>query len=277
MNTTYDNISKIIEQNNVDKSTIPNNIVEILGVPINRISSEEVTNILVMWALSDRTHHVVTVNPEFVMIAQQNKEFLTVLQKASLRIADGIGILWASHLLGKPIIERVTGSDTIHSFAKAASKKGIRFFFLGAAQGVAELAADALRKDYPGIEIVGTYAGSPREKEEEEICERIISARPHVLLVAYGAPMQDLWIARTAHKLKIPVAIGVGGTFDFLAKTVKRAPKWMQRFGIEWLFRLIQEPRRWRRMLRLPLFALAVFRSSMSQRNSQKGKQTRVE
>ncbi len=263
-----------MEQNNVIESTITNKTIEILGVPINRISAIEVTHTLVAWALSGRTHHVLTVNPEFVMIAQKNKQFLNVLQNASLRIADGIGILWASRFLGTPITERVTGSDTIPSFAKEASKKGIRFFLLGAAPGIAELAAEALRKDYPGIEIVGTFAGSPREEDEDEICTRITSVRPHVLLVAYGAPIQDLWIARTAHKLNIPVAIGVGGTFDFLAKTAKRAPKWMQRYGIEWLFRLVQEPRRWRRMLRLPLFVFAVVQSSMSARNSTKGMQS---
>jgi N-acetylglucosaminyldiphosphoundecaprenol N-acetyl-beta-D-mannosaminyltransferase len=271
MNKGYDNMSKMSVRNSVNDSTTLDDIVEIVGIPINRISSEDVTNTLVKWALGQQPHHVVTVNPEFVMIGQENKEFLQVLKSASLRIADGIGILWASYLLGKPITERVTGVDTVRSFTKEASKHGVRFFFLGAAPGIAELAADSLRKEYPGLQIVGTYAGTPKVEDEEEICERIKSVHPQVLFVAYGAPIQDLWIARTAHKLKIPVAIGVGGTFDFLAGTAIRAPRWMRRSGLEWLFRLIQEPRRWRRMLRLPRFVIAVFGSIWNRKNLLKG------
>jgi N-acetylglucosaminyldiphosphoundecaprenol N-acetyl-beta-D-mannosaminyltransferase len=106
--------------------------------------------------------------------------------------------------------------------------------------------------------VAGTYSGSPRPEDENAICTLIEKAKPHILLVAYGHPNQDLWIARTQHRLRIPVAIGVGGTFDFISGVIQRAPKWMQRIGLEWFFRLCQQPWRWKRMLMLPEFAIAV-------------------
>ncbi|HUI64930.1 MAG TPA: WecB/TagA/CpsF family glycosyltransferase [Bacteroidota bacterium] len=230
----------------------------ILGVRIHNISLSETLSALEEMALSGRPHHVMTVNPEFIMIAQENQEFRDVLSRTALSLPDGIGVLLAARMFGSPLKERVAGVDTVTQFARIAARRNIRVFLLGAAPGVAEAVAHRLQTDNPGLQIAGTYAGSPDPKEEEEICRKIEAAHPHVLLVAYGPPRQDLWIARTAHRLKIPVAIGVGGTFDFIAGVVTRAPVWMQRAGLEWLFRLAQEPRRWRRMLTLPRFAVAV-------------------
>jgi N-acetylglucosaminyldiphosphoundecaprenol N-acetyl-beta-D-mannosaminyltransferase len=248
----------------MNDSAITKDIVNIIGVPVNRLSFNESISTMLRWAQEPGHHHVVTVNPEFVMIAQKDEAFRNVLWNASLRIPDGIGIVAAAKLLGKPVHERVTGVDTVRTLAREGAKYGLRFFLLGAAPGVAERAAEILCTEYPGLIIAGTYAGSPTLEEEDEICMRIQSAHPHVLLVAYGAPKQDLWIARTAHKLHIPLALGIGGTFDFIAGTMKRAPVWMQKLGIEWLFRLLQEPARWKRMLRLPQFALAVVRSILT-------------
>ncbi|HXX64023.1 MAG TPA: WecB/TagA/CpsF family glycosyltransferase [Bacteroidota bacterium] len=230
----------------------------ILGVRIHNISLSETLGALEEMALSGRPHHVMTVNPEFIMIAQENREFRDVLSRTALSLPDGIGVLLAARIFGSPLKERVAGVDTVRQFARIAAERNIRIFLLGAAPGVAEEVARRLQAENPGLQIAGTYAGSPDSKEEEEICRKIEAARPHVLLVAYGPPRQDLWIARTADRLKIPVAIGVGGTFDFIAGVVTRAPVWMQKSGLEWLFRLAQEPSRWRRMLTLPRFALAV-------------------
>jgi N-acetylglucosaminyldiphosphoundecaprenol N-acetyl-beta-D-mannosaminyltransferase len=253
--------SEVIVRNSRGKERTTNGSIQILEIPVDMVTLDEVVDLLSRWALSGVPHHVVTVNPEFVMIAQRHEKFRDVLCDASLRIPDGIGIVWASRLLGTPIKERVAGVDTVHALARKVSTQGVRMFLLGAGPGVAERTAMILQEKYKGLSVSGTYSGSPKSEEEEDICERIRIAKPHILLVAFGAPEQDLWIARTSKKLQIPVAMGVGGSFDFIAGVLKRAPLWMQRFGLEWLFRLLQEPRRWRRMLRLPRFMMAVVRT----------------
>jgi N-acetylglucosaminyldiphosphoundecaprenol N-acetyl-beta-D-mannosaminyltransferase len=142
--------------------------------------------------------------------------------------------------------------------AERAAQKSWRLFFLGAAPGVAEKAADVLRRKYPGLQIVGTYSGSPAPDEEDSIVERVNASGADILFVAYGAPEQDKWIARNLPRLRVKMAMGVGGAFDFIAGIIPRAPLWMQRIGLEWLYRLYLQPRRIGRMMRLPLFALNV-------------------
>lgn len=238
--------------------------VTILGIRVHDISAREAIDQLVLMARGADSHHVVTVNPEYVMIAQRNRQFRQVLNNAALSLPDGSGLLWAIRAAGTPLRERVTGIDTVEAFAARAAQHGLRLFLLGAAEGVAEKAARMLCQKHPGLIIAGTYAGSPSPEEEDEICERIRRAQPDVLLVAYGAPQQDLWIARNLKRLKVPVAMGVGGTFDFIAGVSVRAPRWMQQCGLEWLHRLIREPYRWRRMLALPRFVVAVLRERLS-------------
>lgn len=214
--------------------------------------------------ISKKCHQIVTVNPEFVMEAQKNIEFRKVLNEAALSLPDGIGIVLASKLTRQPISERVTGIDTVRKLACLAAKNGWRIFFLGAAPGVAYEAAIKLQLLYPGLQIAGTYSGSPNIQEEDEICEMIKTAKPQILLVAFGAPKQDLWIARNLERLGVPVAIGVGGTFDFIAGIAHRAPLWVQKINCEWLYRLMNDPRRWKRMLALPKFTFLIFSSLIS-------------
>jgi N-acetylglucosaminyldiphosphoundecaprenol N-acetyl-beta-D-mannosaminyltransferase len=133
-----------------------------------------------------------------------------------------------------------------------------RLYFLGAAPGVADRVATILQARYPGLVIAGAFPGSPAPAEEDDIVERIRAARSDVLLAAFGAPAQDLWIARNLSRLQVPVAMGVGGSLDFIAGVAKRAPVWIQRIGLEWLYRLIREPWRWRRQLALPRFVWQV-------------------
>ncbi len=230
----------------------------ILGIEIHDVTMQETVNILSAMAMSGTSHHVMTVNPEFIMIAQHNDEFRSVLKNASLKIPDGIGVVLAARILGKPLKERVAGVDTVHELARISQQKKLRIFFLGAAPGIAERTAELLRSENPGMEIAGTYSGSPRIEEEDAICTIIEKARPHILLVAYGPPKQDLWIARTRHRLNVPLAMGVGGTFDFIAGVAQRAPQWIRKIGFEWLYRLFREPWRWKRMLTLPQFASRV-------------------
>jgi len=232
--------------------------VEILGVHVHRVSMVQTLSMLESMALDGQRNHVVTVNPEFIITAQKNHIFRDVLNRASLAIPDGIGVVWASKILRKPIPERVAGVDMVEQFAAIASRYKLRVFFLGAAPGIAERAAQVLQHQHPGFIIAGTYAGSPRLEDDDEICKRIQATSPHVLLVAYGAPQQDLWISRNMKRLNVPISIGVGGTFDYITGVVVRAPRWVQNMGLEWFHRLIKQPHRFQRMLALPRFAIAV-------------------
>ncbi len=233
-------------------------VVEILGIRIHRVTMEKTLSLLEEMAAGREANHIVTVNPEFVMIAQHDPVFKDVLNNAALALPDGIGIVFASRLLGEPVPERVAGVDTIHRLANIAQRRGFSIFLLGASPGVAEKTAKVLQTENPGLRIAGTYAGSPHQREEDKICALIAAAKPDILLVAYGPPKQDLWIAKTQSRLGVPVAIGVGGTFDFIAGVTVRAPRWVRGIGLEWLYRLIKEPWRWRRMMTLPQFSFAV-------------------
>ena len=236
--------------------------VSILGVRVDALTWEAFETRAAAFVSSGRPHQVVTVNPEFVMAAQRDPAFSRALAAADLALADGWGLLWAARRLGRPLPARITGSDGVPRLAALAAQGGWRVFLLGAAPGVAEQAAHVLCARHPALQIAGVFAGSPAAAEEDAIVARIAATRPHVLLVAYGAPGQDLWIARTQPRLQIPLAMGVGGALDFIAGVRRRAPVWMQRARLEWLFRLAQEPWRWRRQLALPRFVWAVLRES---------------
>ncbi len=251
------------------KSVFPRRI-QILDLPVDGITYDEWLALIEEWvnpvgatrrvAPTNTPHHVCTINPEFMMIAQHDVNFFNILTRADLCVPDGVGLLWAAKYLGHPLPERVTGSDGVPIIAARAAEKGWRLFFLGSAPGVANQAAEILRKRHPGLQIVGTYSGSPAPNEEDEIVARVNEAQADILFVAYGAPEQDKWIARNLPRLRVKMAMGVGGAFDFIAGKVPRAPLWMQRMGLEWLFRLYLQPWRFKRMLRLPLFVLAVMR-----------------
>lgn len=232
--------------------------VTILGVRVDKITVENAVASVEEMIASSGQHLIVPVNPEMIMAAQTNIEFRQIINNASLALPDGIGVIVASQIYGKPISSRIPGVDMVERLAYLAQQRGFRIFFLGAAEGIATVAAHRLQAQYPGLIIAGTHAGSPRPDEEQEICRKINDAQPHILLVAYGAPKQEFWLARNFHKLHVPVAMCVGGTFDFLAGKAIRAPRWVQTIGFEWVYRLIQEPRRWRRMLALPRFVVAV-------------------
>lgn len=234
--------------------------ITILGVQIDNVTTPQALQLIAGFVEAGTPHQVVTVNPEFVMTARRLPAFRDVINRADLRLPDGVGLLWAARRLGTPLQERVAGSDMVPRIAQQAARLGHRIFLLGAAPGVAEKAAARLVHLAPGVMIVGTYAGSPAVEEEDEIVGMICTAAPDILFVAYGAPQQDLWIARNLDRLGVAVAMGVGGTFDFLAGVSKRAPRWIQRLGFEWLYRLMREPWRWRRQLDIPRFMWHVIR-----------------
>lgn len=236
---------------------------QILGIHVDSLSCDEAMAHIERLVCRRDASQVVTVNPEFVMQAQRDESFRRVLNSADLALADGIGLVVASRLLRQPLPERVAGSDLIPRIAERAAETGWRLYFLGASPGVAEKAAETLRERHPTLTIVGTYAGSPAPELEQDILERIRITNPDILLVAYGAPAQDMWIARNLEALGTPVAMGVGGALDFVAGRARRAPRWMQSLGLEWFHRLTREPWRWRRMLALPRFAWAVLLESL--------------
>ena len=230
----------------------------ILGVHVHNLSKSQVLAALSDYAVAGAPHHVVTLNPEYLVQAHASPEFKAVLNRADLALADGVGLVWAARLMGQRLVARIPGVDLVDWLADLAAGSGYSMFLLGARPGVAEAAAAGLAQRYPGLVIAGAYAGSSRPADETAVIERITAVRPHFLLVAYGAPEQDIWIRRNLQQLGVPVAIGVGGAFDYLSGRVARAPRWIRAVGLEWLFRLIREPWRWRRMLRLPRFVWLV-------------------
>jgi len=232
--------------------------VNILGIHVHNITTDETLAAMGEMVADGRPHQIVTVNPEFVMEAQRNPAFSVVLGEATLALPDGAGLLWAARLMGQPLCERVTGSDTLPLIAEMGAQRGYSLFLLGAAPGVAERAGAILMERYPGLRIAGTYAGSPDPAHDDEIVARVVAAAPDMLFVAYGAPRQDFWIHRNLARLQVPVCMGIGGALDFITGVTQRAPAWMQDAGLEWLHRLYREPWRWRRMLALPRFVIRV-------------------
>lgn len=233
----------------------------LLGVAIDDLTEDEALAQVARFVAERRPRQVVTVNPEFVIEAQRSPAFRAVLAQAALATADGFGLLLVARLRGRRLRGRVTGVALVERIAAEAARSGWSLFLLGATPGVAERAAAALQARHAGLRIAGCYAGSPRPADEPGIRVLVAEARPDVLLVAYGHPAQDMWIARNQAALGVPVAIGVGGVFDFLAGVVPRAPGWMRRLGLEWLYRLIRQPSRWRRIVvAVPVFLWAALR-----------------
>lgn len=237
-----------------------------MGVPVDTLTKSELLDSI--FNETKEQKHIITVNPEMILAAQNDKEFMQILNKSAINTADGTGILWAANtqndtrlisllkllkLLFKkpttPLPELIKGSDLFLNISEQAAKNGTKIFLLGAQPGVAEKAKTELEKQFPKVQIVGTYSGSPSPYEEEKIKDIINDTNPDVLFVAYGAPAQEKWIARNLRKMPtIKTAIGVGGTFDYISGTIKRAPLLLQNLGLEWLYRLIKEPKRWKRI-----------------------------
>ena len=237
--------------------------LHLLGVRVDRVGGREALALMERFMQErgrDGPRQVVTINPEFVVQAQDDPSFRAVLNAADLNLADGVGIVWASHVVGAPVPERVAGVDAVERLAALAGRQGYRIYFLGGRPGVAEGAARTLAARYGPDLVAGAQAGSPAEEKAGILLEAIGAARADALLVAFGAPTQDGWIARHRPSLDVGLAMGVGGAFDFITGAVPRAPRPLQRLGLEWAFRLVRQPWRWRRMLRLPRFVWLVLR-----------------
>jgi N-acetylglucosaminyldiphosphoundecaprenol N-acetyl-beta-D-mannosaminyltransferase len=221
--------------------------VTILGVPFDAVTIGDALLRIEGMIASRRPHYIVTANVDFVVQAHEDIELHRILLEADLVLCDGQPLVWISRWVGKPLPERVAGSDLVPELIRLAANKGYRIFFLGGTPHVAAQAAANIQAMHPGVKVCGHYSPefSPLlDMQHDEIADRIRRARPDLLFVSLGCPKAEKWMAMHYRKLGVPVAIGVGATIDFLAHRMKRAPRWMQRSGTEWLFRLWQEPRR---------------------------------
>ncbi|MBC7104376.1 MAG: WecB/TagA/CpsF family glycosyltransferase [Firmicutes bacterium] len=235
--------------------------VVLFGVPVDPLTLEGCVERIAALVAGGGAHQVVTLNPELLYRARNEPRLREILEGADLVTADGVGILWAARRAGRRLPERVTGIDLMMALVRRAAASGWRVFLLGAAPGVAAEAARRLQELYPNLAIAGWEHGFWRPEEEPRVVAAVKRARPQLLFVALGAPRQEEWIARHLPALGPVVAVGVGGSFDVLAGRVRRAPALLRRLNLEWLGRLVMQPRRWRRMLVLPKFAWLVLRT----------------
>jgi N-acetylglucosaminyldiphosphoundecaprenol N-acetyl-beta-D-mannosaminyltransferase len=241
--------------------------VNILGVRVDDVTFDEAVALVDRFVEEGGPHAVVTPNPEIVMLARRDPSYRVTLAQSALSIPDGIGLLLAARWLGTPLRKHVRGTDLVHLLAERSVERGWRWFLLGAEDGVAAAARDALRQQYPGLKVVGADPGSPHPQDDEHVRRRIREVgRVDVILVAYGAPSQERWLERNLAPLDIPVGIGVGGVLNYLSGRTPRAPAWMRRLELEFLHRLITQPWRARRQLALPRFALLAARSALRAR-----------
>jgi N-acetylglucosaminyldiphosphoundecaprenol N-acetyl-beta-D-mannosaminyltransferase len=229
--------------------------VDILGVRVDDVTYAEALAIL-RQAIRARAPHVVTTpNPEFIKLARRDAAFRAAMNRTALNNTDGIGLVLAARLAGDRLRAHVQGTDLVLMLAAQSAARAERWFLLGGFGRVAERAARRLQADFPGLQVAGSLPGSPLAEDDEPTRAVIRAAgRVDILLVAYGAPKQELWLDRNLAALEIPVGIGVGGVFNYLSGDVPRAPGWVRRIHFEWLHRLISQPWRWRRQMALPVF-----------------------
>ena len=231
--------------------------VDILGVGFDRVALvDAVARIEQRLDGGERTF-IITANPEFVMLCRDDREVADIAAHADLVVPDGTGAVMAARLLGDPLPGRAPGRLLVDRLAALASERQLSVFLLGAAPGIAERAAATLRLRHPELRIAGTYAGSA--DDDADVVPRVAAAAPDVVLVAFGMPKQERWIARNMPRLpSVRVAVGVGGSLDYLAGAAKPPPPIVHLVGLEWLWRLVRDPKRWRRQRVLPMFVLLV-------------------
>lgn len=241
---------------------LPKPIVEILGVSIDNVSMDSsIRRIERFLDEEGETRIVVTPNSIAVNIAQEDPEFMEIVNSADLKVPDGVGLIWASRFLNDPLVERVPGIDLMKATLSLGEKRGTGFYFLGSKPEIVKRACENLLISYPGLKISGVRDGYFDESDEDAMISEINSSGAEVLFVALGLPKQEKWISRHKSRLKgIKVAMGIGGSFDVLSETISRAPEFMQKTGLEWLWRLIREPWRCHRMISLPIFVAKIFR-----------------
>ncbi len=234
------------------------NTIDILSIPIWNVTMEEAVAVAFKCIDEGRAASIATANAEMVMRSQSDKELAGILQHADLVVPDGAGVLWAAEQQGKRFKQRVTGVDLACSLLREAAARQTAVYFFGGAEGVAQKAAENIQQQVGKLNVTGTHSGFFTPEEEGKIIEEIRSGGTQILLVALGVPKQEKWIHDHLYELGPCVCMGVGGTLDVLSGKACRAPKWMQEHRLEWLYRLLKEPTRFKRMLALPQFVAAV-------------------
>lgn len=235
--------------------------VNILDVNFDKVTMKEATDIVIDYLSDNKKRAILTANPEIVMKAHYDKEFCRLMNKGDLVVADGIGVIIASKIIRKHLPERVAGYDLFQNIFKKIMTMDKTVYFFGAAPNVANKAAELMMIKYPGLKIIGSHDGYFDEEEEKLIIKEINELKPDLLLIGIGAPKQEAWWFRHKDELNVKVCIGVGGSFDVMSGKFKRAPKIFIRLGLEWFHRLITQPTRFKRMLKLPLFLLEVIKT----------------
>ena len=223
------------------------NSVAVLGVPFDNVTMDEAVRIIEDQIDSGGYHQVATANVDFLMHAINDPELQNILCSCSLVVPDGMPILWSARLMGSRLKERVCGIDLVPRLAELSARRGYSIYLLGASEKSSQRAAETLQERYPGLRIAGRYSPPVRPLQQmnhEEILERIELAQPDILLVAFGNPKQEKWLSMHRDRLRVPVSIGIGGSLDLIGGRLARAPRWMQKSGLEWCYRAAQEPRR---------------------------------
>lgn len=243
-----------------------------MNTEIDNLTMQEALETIDALIQENKNAYVVTPNVDHIVQLETNKELQDVYANASLILTDGKPLLWIAKWYGTPIKEKISGSDLFPLLCDMAAKKGYSMFFLGAAEGVAAKAADNLMNKYKGLQVIGTYSppyGFENDSSEmNKIGAMIKKARPDILIVGLGCPKQEKFIYNNYKKLGVPISLGLGASFDFEAGNIKRAPKWMANHGLEWLFRITQDPKRL--MKRYLINDMKIFKLAVKYRSPQK-------
>ena len=229
--------------------------INIMGVDFDSLTLSEAVNLAETLISEHRAAYVVTPNPEIVMTCWENTDAMEAVQNADLVLTDGVGVVYGAKILGTPLKGKLPGIDFATELMRRMATHGGRVYLLGAKPGVAEMAGERLMEQFPGLIVCGTHDGYFRE--DAPVIDEINALQPDLLLVCLGAPKQEIWMLRNRSALKVGLMAGLGGSLDVFAGTVKRAPSFFQKLGLEWFYRLVKEPWRFRRMMKLPKFLFA--------------------
>ncbi|ANF98506.1 WecB/TagA/CpsF family glycosyltransferase [Paenibacillus bovis] len=242
--------------------TIPT--VPIYGLNVSKLNMNDTVSYLESIVGTGKPHQIITANPIMIMTALEQPQYMHIMKNAELLVPDGAGLVWAASTCGQPVAERVTGFDLLHRLLDVGQKHSWKVYLLGSTPEVIQAAAARLQSLYPGIVIAGYRDGFFGPDQDAEVIAGIREAAPDLLFVARGADTQEPWIGRYKQELGVPIMMGVGGSFDIISGKTKRAPVAFQKLRMEWFYRLMKEPYRYKRMLVLPKFALKVLKDKES-------------
>ena len=237
--------------------------ISLLGVRVHRVDMDATLGIIREFIGSGNPHIIVTADASAIVIAQSDEDFRDIINNADLVTPDGAGLLKAAKLFGTPLIDRVSGVDIANNVCRMAAEDGFSVFLLGAKPGIAKLAAERLKQQHPGLGIAGTHHGYFTDAENAAIAAEVRDSGAKVLLVGLGIPRQEKWIRDHLSEIGVCMAMGVGGSFDVLSGQINRAPVWMQRHGLEWIYRLAKDPKKITKVATLPRFVMLVLKQRL--------------